>query len=172
MNDRTTAAKIPLCSSPDIVPLNMDRIAAAVILFVQQLTEHSIPANPANLHNILKQYLVDSRYGFVLVAERPESGLVGVALCASFLGVEHGGPSGWLEELYVRPDSRGLGVGTLLLTHAISEAKRRGWRALDLEVEADHDQVVSLYKRHGFTLKTRSRYCLKLTANQAMAPAN
>ena len=169
MNNSMVSTNHPGNRKTSVRLLTCDKLETAVALFVAQLTEHSIAADADSVRGILGQYLTDSRHGFVLVAESDEMDLVGVALCSSFLGVEHRGPSGWLEELYVCPGSRGRGIGTLLLTRAISEAGRRGWRALDLEVEADHREVIPLYERHGFKPKTRSGYCLKLTSNPSQS---
>lgn len=138
-----------------------EQIEAAVELFCVQLREHKIKAEASRVRAVLEKIVTDERYGFVLVAT--EAGkLVGVALGCAYLGVEHGGVSGWLEELYVRPEWRQKGIGTRLVSEVVRLARARGWRALDLEVEADHQRVMSLYLRHGFRPHTRSRFFLKL----------
>lgn len=43
-----------------------------------------------------------------------------------------GGKSAWLDELYVIPEHRELGAGSLLLERVIEEAKNEGCLALDL----------------------------------------
>ena len=114
------------------------------------------------MREVIEKVIADERLGFVLVATIENGMPAGVALGSAFLGVEHGGVSGWLEELYVRPEWRQRGLGARLISEVIRQARARGWRALDLEVEAGHERVVSLYRRHGFRPHRRSRFFLKL----------
>jgi ribosomal protein S18 acetylase RimI-like enzyme len=147
---------------PVISLLRPDQIDAAVELFGAQLKEHMIEADSNRVRSVIETVIADERRGFILVAATGRGQLVGVAFGCAFLGVEHGGESGWLEELYVLPEWRQQGVGTRLVSEVVRVAKVRGWRAIDLEVEADHQRVVSLYARHGFLPHSRSRYYRKL----------
>jgi len=88
--------------------------------------------------------------------------VVGAAFASAFFGMEHGGLSGWLEELYVLRAWRGKQIGSKLVSEVIRIATTRGWRALDLEIEADHAQVASSYQRHDFLPHSRSRFYRKL----------
>jgi GNAT superfamily N-acetyltransferase len=149
-------------SPPIIAPLRPDQIPAAVELFCAQLVEHNLPTNAVEVRSVLDKFIADPRHGFVLTATLSDGTLIGVALACAFLGVEHGGTSGWIDELYVKPEHRGRGIGSLLIAEVIRVAKSRGWRALDLEVTDDHLRVVSLYQRHAFQPHARSRFYLKL----------
>ncbi len=119
-----------------------------------------------------KNFSPPPRHGFALAAtssdgnslpdrRRPRLG--------AFLGVEHGGPSGWIDELYVAPEHRGKGIGSLLVTEVIRVAKSRGWRALD---PRSHSKTINasspLYQRHGSQPHTCSRYYLKLRIDVRM----
>jgi ribosomal protein S18 acetylase RimI-like enzyme len=55
-----------------------------------------------------------------------------------------------LYSLATRPEARGRGVGAALLEAAGMAARRRGSRALRLEVRTDNAAAISLYERHGF----------------------
>jgi len=146
---------------PTISLIQPGQVPAAAELLCAQLTEHDLPSDSREVQSVIEKIAADERYGFILVAADDTGKLIGVALGCAYLGVEHGGVSGWLEELYVLPKSRQKGVGTRLVSEVIRLAKSRGWRALDLEVTADHRRVVSLYVRHGFEPRSRSRFCLK-----------
>jgi GNAT superfamily N-acetyltransferase len=101
--------------------------------------------------------LAEPEQGFVLVAlagEKP----IGVAYAARILSLEHGGWSGWLDELYVLPAWRERGVGSALLAAAIAGATERGWASLDLEVDSNHRRVIPLYERNGFQPVHRTRF--------------
>jgi ribosomal protein S18 acetylase RimI-like enzyme len=145
-----------------ITLMGRGQITSATKLFAAQLREHGITTGTGQIREAILKILADERLGFVLVAENSGKRIVGVALCSSFLGVEHGGVSGWLEELYVHPSCRGAGVGTRLTAEVIRQARARGWKALDIEVDIEHRRVVSLYERQGFRPLPRSRHCLKL----------
>lgn len=148
--------------APIVRPLRSEEIDAAVELFQGQLEEHQIETRTEALRRVIEKVTADDRYGFILAAVADDGALIGAAFGSAFLGLEHGGESGWLEELYVLPAWRQYGVGTRLVNEAICVARARGWRALDLEVDAGHQRVISLYLRHGFQSQNRSRYCLKL----------
>jgi GNAT superfamily N-acetyltransferase len=107
-------------------------VDALVALFDAQLKEHSIETSEENLRTVIGAVIADMRYGFILAAAAPDGSVVGAAYASSLLSFEHGGVSGWLEELYVLPEWRGQGIGSQLLTAVIARAKSLGWRALDL----------------------------------------
>lgn len=60
-------------------------------------------------------------------------------------------PLAQLEELYVRPDLRGRGVGTAIITRALSEVVARRCEETLINVDADDLGARRFYERHGFT---------------------
>lgn len=60
------------------------------------------------------------------------------------------GPLAQLEELYVVPDLRDGGIGTVLLTRAVEEVRRRD--AIEVHINVDEVDVDTrrFYERHGF----------------------
>ncbi len=131
-------------------------------LLVDQLREHGIAASPDPLARLLETATADTWHGFVIVA-RDGGRVVGVAYVATILSAEHCGPVAWLEELYVRPDCRHRGIGTALVTAVLERAQKDGMVAVDLEIDADHKRVISLYQRLGFRRLERSRWVRELT---------
>ena len=144
--------------STEIRLLQLNEIDAAVGLFGEQLREHGLDTDPGRVRSVIERIVADDRLGFVLVAAGRDGKPLGVALGCSFLGIEYGGPSGWIEELYVLPEFRGKGIGSLLVAEFIRVATGLGWRAIDVEVDTDHRRAVSLYQRHGFQPLARSRF--------------
>ncbi|UJJ60122.1 MULTISPECIES: GNAT family N-acetyltransferase [Rhodanobacter] len=55
-----------------------------------------------------------------------------------------------LYSLATAPEARGQGVGAALLAAVADAARRRGSRALKLEVRTDNAAAIRLYERHGF----------------------
>ena len=68
-------------------------------------------------------------------------------------------PGLWLEDLYVQPAHRGVGIGRLLLTHLAQLAVERDcgrfeWSVLDWNVDA-----IGFYERMGATVMSDWRIC-------------
>jgi GNAT superfamily N-acetyltransferase len=142
---------------PCVRLLEARQIDSAVALFNAQLKEHGITTPADDLRSAVENVVADPRYGFVVLASTIEAGPIGIAYASCLLSLEHGGISGWLEELYVLPQWRGCGIGSHLVAEVIRHAKKLGWRAIDLEVIAGHERAISLYLRHKFQLLSRTR---------------
>jgi GNAT superfamily N-acetyltransferase len=140
-----------------ISALNSDTTDMAVTLLQAQLREHDIETPVDLLRDVVARVQADAREGFVLLAHDGAQP-VGIAYAAAHLSAEHGGISGWLEELYVVPGSRGRGVGSALLGAVIARAQALDWRGIELEVVAGHERAVPLYQRHGFVSTPRARF--------------
>ena len=62
------------------------------------------------------------------------------------------GPVALLDELYVRPDHRGEGLGTAIIRRLIADADAAGVSAIEINVDAgDVDAQQRFYERHGFS---------------------
>lgn len=146
-----------------VEPLDAAQVDLVAALFEKQLAEHAVNRSREELVAGLRTLLAYPKQGFVLSAVS-EDKPIGVAYGACILSLEHGGWSGWLDELYVLPEWRGRGVGLALLEAVVSGAKERGWAALDLEVDSNHQRVISLYARNRFELVDRTRFVRRLRA--------
>lgn len=75
----------------------------------------------------------------------------GYALLAKTFSQEAGGLAVWLEEIYIRDEFRGKGLGSeffeFLKNGPAKDAKR-----IRLEVEEDNKGAIRLYERQGFTI--------------------
>jgi GNAT superfamily N-acetyltransferase len=132
-------------------------------LLATQLAEHHVEIDDARLEAAVQGVLAEPRRGFFLAALQG-----GRAIAAAYVSfqwsLEQGGHSAWLEELYVEPARRCGGIGTALLEAVMRECRTAGCAAIDLEIDADHERVRSLYERCGFTAHRRSRMVKKLGA--------
>ncbi len=64
-----------------------------------------------------------------------------------------------ITNIAVRADSRGRGVGTLLMSELISRARMLGVKYMTLEVRDNNENAIKLYKSFGFTVEgIRKRY--------------
>ena len=144
-----------------IRPLEAGEMDAVAALLEMQLAEHHVRRSQGELVAGLTTLLADPQQGFVLSA-LSDGRRVGVAYAARILSLEHGGWSGWLDELYVLPPWRGQGVGSALLAAVVAGALERGWAALDLEVDSGHRRVIPLYSRNRFEPVHRTRFVRRL----------
>lgn len=71
----------------------------------------------------------------------------GYAMIAKSFSTEFGKPCIWIEDLYIKEDFRGLGIGTLFLEYVEEKYRDSLFR---LEVEPDNERAVSVYKKRGF----------------------
>jgi ribosomal-protein-alanine N-acetyltransferase len=93
----------------------------------------------------------DTRY--YRVALEPDGAVVGYAGLCSY------GEEAWVQNIAVRGDRQGLGIGALLLDDLLTEAVRRGAAQVALEVRADNLTAQRLYARRGFsTVAVRRGY--------------
>ncbi len=132
-----------------------------VELLAVQLSEHSLAPGRGALEAAVAELVAEPRLGRIFVVEIGGR-IVGVAAMSWSFSLEHGGRGVWLDELYVVPEHRGQGLGTALLEAARAAAIAGGAVAMELEVEAGHERVFSLYERHGFTRHQRQRWFVRL----------
>ena len=88
-----------------------------------------------------------------LLAMAPENGALGVLTMSQCVSIYAGGRFGEINEFYVAPSARKLGLGRALIAAAAGEAARRGWPIL--EVGAPHlprwQATVDFYRSCGFS---------------------
>ncbi len=63
----------------------------------------------------------------------------------------HGRPLGHVKDLAVHPSRRGEGLGGRLLERALGVLRARDASRVKLEVRADNDAAIGLYRSRGFT---------------------
>lgn len=61
------------------------------------------------------------------------------------------GPVAQLEELYLQPDRRDQGIGTMLLKAVLNDARRRDAGEMHINVDEIDTDTRRFYERHGFT---------------------
>jgi GNAT superfamily N-acetyltransferase len=135
---------------------------ALATLAAEQLADHGLPFEVADLRRVVKDALTAGDRGFWLIAFAPEDAAIGFAYLPFLWSLEYGGRVAWLEEMYVLSDHRGQGVGTALVREACAQAAALGCKAVDLEVDDSHARAARLYEREGFQRLDRQRWVRKL----------
>jgi len=73
--------------------------------------------------------------------------IAGYAMVAKSFSTEFGKPCIWIEDLYLKPDYRGLGIGSQFFAYI---TKKYPDYIARLEVEEENEKAVSMYKKCGF----------------------
>jgi len=76
--------------------------------------------------------------------------ILGTACLLFTISTAAGGPACLLEDVIVRLDWRGAGVGSALLAHAIDFARAGGYARIVLQTDHDNEGAQRLYGRFGF----------------------
>jgi ribosomal protein S18 acetylase RimI-like enzyme len=108
------------------------------------------------------QSLLDEpRLGRVWVAEQ-DGDVAGYVVVSFVFAMEHGGTMGVVDDFFVRPESRGAGLGTALLTGVRSACAGLGVRALRVEVGHDNAPAQAVYRAAGFETLDRRLMAVRL----------
>lgn len=100
--------------------------------------------------------------GLRLILDNPQTGklfvahdkgqVVGMVSLLFTVSTALGQPVCWLEDMVVRSDQRGLGLGSKLLSHAADYAQSRGYGRVTLLTDRMNLDAQRFYARHGFVL--------------------
>lgn len=105
--------------------------------------------------------LDDSRLGQVWMVELDGHPAGFVVLTVSF-SMDHGGLRGFVEDFYILPQHRRRGLGHAALEEVKRACRRRGVRALVVEVRPRNEAAISAYRSVGFEDSGRFQLTLSL----------
>ena len=92
---------------------------------------------------------------FLIATPDDDSPPAGVCQLRYRFGIWFASEDCWLEDMFVREDARGRGVGAALLEAAITRARDRGCRRIELDVNERNPEALALYERVGFAVSTK-----------------
>lgn len=110
--------------------------------------EVSAPLSNSNIQAALEPLLADAAIGDVWLVEGEE--VLGYLVITWGWGIESGGREALIDEIYVAPSHRGLGLASALVQVSLEKAKTMNTKAVFLETESDNPQSRELYERLGF----------------------
>ncbi|NJK52019.1 MAG: GNAT family N-acetyltransferase [Leptolyngbyaceae cyanobacterium SU_3_3] len=133
---------------------------------IQQASESDIPSLVQLMTEFYKesdfpldvQWAADS---FLSLITSPSQGRVWIAMrrghCIGYVvltvryAMEHGALAGYIDDLYVEPDSRRAGVGRSLIDRLFEESREQGCKRMYVEVGEENLPARSLYSRFGMS---------------------
>lgn len=95
----------------------------------------------------VKNCINDSPYleGYVF----EEDGIIlGYSMLAKSFSTEFGKPCIWIEDIYLKPDYRDRGIGSMFISFV---SEKYSEAILRLEVEEENERAVHVYQKSGFT---------------------
>ncbi|MBI5122161.1 MAG: GNAT family N-acetyltransferase [Rhodospirillales bacterium] len=96
------------------------------------------------------QLILDNPHSGKLFVAHDQDQAVGMVSLLFTISTALGQPVCWLEDMVVRSDRRGLGLGSKLLTHAANFAQARGYGRITLLTDKSNQEAQKFYARHGF----------------------
>ena len=132
---------------------------AAIQQMVRELAEfeelsHQVTSSEADLAAAL---FGESPCAEAVVAENGD-GPVAFALFFTNYSTFNGRPGLYLEDLYVKPQHRGVGVGTQLLKYLAGIAVERDYGRMDWSVLDWNQRAIDFYEGHGATVLQEWRF--------------
>jgi GNAT superfamily N-acetyltransferase len=123
----------------------------ALLLMMKELQNDdpwSLPFDEREAAKAVDHLLRDPSLGRIwMIASGVE--IVGYIVMAFDYSLEYGGRGAWIDEFFVRRNSRASGIGTQALEFFLAQAKELGVTAVHLEVNHGN-RALELYRRMGF----------------------
>jgi GNAT superfamily N-acetyltransferase len=124
-------------------------VDAIVDMMRRYYAEDGYPFVDAEARAATEELIRDENLGRLWVA-RSDNGLCGYVAVTLGYSLEYRGRDAFVDELFIAEGSRGQGLGREALSVAEAYCRRRGVRALHLEVEHHREPALELYRRLGF----------------------
>jgi GNAT superfamily N-acetyltransferase len=128
------------------------------LLFAQEV---EFTPNSAKQERALRMILADPRVGRIYVARDAGKVLAMLSVLESVSTAE-GGRAGLLEDMVVRPELRGQGIGARLLEYAVEQSRAAGLLRLTLLTDSDNERARGLYAEAGFQFSPMRPMRIKL----------
>lgn len=139
-----------------VVPVGLvtDEVLEAFHRLIPQLSSSSSPTTMTELDEIV------GNTSIVLFAARADGLIVGLLTLVIFRIPT--GLRAWIEDVVVDDRARGKGVGEALNRAALSTARQRGAKTVDLTSRPSREAANRLYQRLGFVRRDTNVYRFEL----------
>jgi len=130
-------------------PAKTDDLPALLDLMADFYAESGYVLERAHAEEAFSALLADQRLGRVWLIDQG-SAVVGHVVVTFVFAMEYGGVTAVVDDFYVRPASRGAGVGTAALAEVRRACAEFGVRAMRVEVGRDNAIAQAVYRHVGF----------------------
>ncbi|WP_205696601.1 GNAT family N-acetyltransferase [Conexibacter sp. SYSU D00693] len=130
-------------------PHEAEHVANLLIAFRNHF-EEDWPSDNAMLAGV-ERVMEDRNADFLLGAPHDDAPPAAVAQLRYRFGIWRAGTECLLEDLFVREDARGTGLGRAMMEAVVARAHERGARLLELDTHEDNAPALALYASFGLT---------------------
>ncbi len=121
-----------------------------ILSLIRELAEYErLSHEVVATEGLLRESLFGERRGAEVLIACCKGAPAGFALFFHSFSTFLGRPGIYLEDLYVKPEFRGRGIGRALLTHLATLAKERGCGRLEWSVLDWNEPAIKLYRDAG-----------------------
>ena len=130
-----------------------------LLRMMRSLAEHppALDFDEGEVRAALRKFLAHPEFGhsWLIYLRGQVAGYIILTLGYSF---EYRGRDGFVDELYIEPDFRRMGLGRRALEFVGKRARKLGVNALHLEVDPGNNAALELYRSAGFA--SHGRYLM------------
>ncbi|MDQ2922037.1 MAG: GNAT family N-acetyltransferase [Acidobacteriota bacterium] len=108
------------------------------------------------LNDALDLFLEQSELGFVWMAY-DENGVAGICVVCYAISTSMGAVVAKLDDVSVKADRRGTGIGTALLEQLKEQLRKESVRRIDVGVHLENPEARKFYERLGFVALNEER---------------
>lgn len=133
-----------------IIRTAFEKDVAAIFSLIKELAEFEKLSDQIKTseHELHKTLFGDDKFVEILLADY-DGEIVGQALFFKNFSTFLGKPGIYLEDLYVKPEMRGKGIGKALLDKIIAIAKERNYGRVEWSVLDWNEPAIDFYKKIG-----------------------
>lgn len=139
-------------NAPQLIALEKGNISELLALIQSFHNESGISSQQTKLIKLLQQILQREDLGRIWLIQHQNMNVGYIAVSFGF-SLEFGGFDAFIDELFVLPEYRGLGIGGEVLEKLKIQLENMGRRAVHLEVLKMDLRARSFYEDHAFKLR-------------------
>jgi GNAT superfamily N-acetyltransferase len=136
-------------------------VTSLVALMREFYAESSYPLDDDRATSAFEHLIGEPALGAAWLVEDRENPIGHVVLTVHF-SMEFGGLCGTIDDLFVKPAHRRRGAGSVAIQAVIVECRRRGCRALSVEVGPDNSAAKALYEKFGLVTLDGGRETMRV----------
>jgi ribosomal protein S18 acetylase RimI-like enzyme len=144
-----------------VKPATSADIEELVNLMTEFYRESGYRLNSELSSQALSKLIEDPKLGQVWLLQHNNQ-IAGYVVLTLVFSMEYGGLDAFVDDLFVRSKFRRLGLGRCGLDALLAECRRRGVRAVHIEVGRNNKPAKKLYTKFGFRNNHRQLFTLRL----------
>jgi GNAT superfamily N-acetyltransferase len=118
-----------------------------------ELGEEGEELGTLNKQQVLKEWQdIENRYSAFAAYDRDQN-IIGICTLMEAFAIYANGNYGIIDEMYVHPDYRSLGVGSKLITAVLEHGRRKSWARIEVTAPENErwSRTRAFYEKEGFS---------------------